>query len=83
MILFACSFVNSVYSSLFINIAIMQMISLYRDPEGENVLTQTGGNTLSMNEKNLNFVSDKVTTHMRERIVELETLLKKCHCQVC
>ncbi len=58
------------------------MISLYRDPKGENIMS-TGNNTLSMQEKNLNSVSGEVTTRMRERIAELEALLKECQCQVC
>ncbi len=53
------------------------MVSLYRDPEGENVFNTTG-NTLSTNETNLNFVSGEATTQMRKRIVELENLLKQC-----
>ncbi len=57
------------------------MISLYRDPDGEHMFSKEG-NTLSTNEQNLNSISEEVTTHMRERIVELETLQKHCHCQV-
>ncbi len=53
------------------------MVSLYRDPEGEYVFN-TAGNTLNTNEMNLNLVSGEVTTQMRERIVELENLLKDC-----
>lgn len=59
------------------------MINLYRDPEGENVLTTVSNPLRNMNEKSLNTVGGEVTTRMRERIFELETLLKKCHCQVC
>ena len=53
--------------------AFLQMVSLYRDPEGEHVF----GNTLNTNEMNLNLVSGEVTTQMREKIVELESLLEK------
>ncbi|XP_064390840.1 gamma-aminobutyric acid type B receptor subunit 2-like [Halichondria panicea] len=58
-------------------IFIPKMVSLYRDPEGEYVFN-TAGNTLNTNEMNLNLVSGEVTTQMRERIVELENLLKDC-----
>ncbi len=56
--------------------AFLQMVSLYRDPEGEYVFN-TAGNTLNTNEMNLNLVSGEVTTQMREKIVELESLLEK------
>ncbi len=55
--------------------AFLQMVSLYRDPEGEYVFN-TAGNILNTNEMNLNLVSGEVTTQMREKIVELENLLK-------
>ena len=53
------------------------MISLYRDPEGEYVFNTTV-NSVDTKKINLNVVSGEVTTQMRDRIVELENLLKDC-----
>ncbi len=52
------------------------MISLYRDPEGDFVLSQSN-NSERTNGTTLNHVSGDVTTQMKERIFELENLLKE------
>ncbi len=59
----------------------LQMVSLYRDPKGDFVLNPTN-TTLQTNETgtnatSLNVVKGEVSTQMRERLVELETLLKE------
>ncbi len=52
------------------------MVSLYRDPEGNFVLSQSN-NSEQTNGTTLNHVSGDATTQMKERIVELENLLKE------
>ncbi|XP_064391124.1 gamma-aminobutyric acid type B receptor subunit 2-like [Halichondria panicea] len=55
---------------------IPKMISLYRDPEGDFVLNQTN-NSVQTNETSVNLFSGDATTQMKEKIVELEHLLKQ------